>query len=95
MKPVPPLLPADGCTTARVNPTATAASTALPPFLMISTPTSLAIGWIDDTIPWRSGTGMVSAKSGQSPGIALSREPDFTCVTGASLTEVGTRWRFR
>ena len=38
MKPPPPMLPACGCTTASANPVATAASTALPPCFMMSTP---------------------------------------------------------
>src|SRR4051794_74356 len=42
MNPPPPMLPAVGCVTPRAKPTATAASTALPPFFRISTPTSLA-----------------------------------------------------
>ena len=40
MNPPPPRLPALGRVTDRENPTATAASTALPPFLIISIPTS-------------------------------------------------------
>jgi hypothetical protein len=43
MNPPPPMLPASGCTTARVKPTATAASTALPPCRSTSRPTSLAM----------------------------------------------------
>src|SRR6187549_2651513 len=42
MKPPPPMLPADGWVTPSANPTATAASTALPPRFKIATPTSLA-----------------------------------------------------
>src|SRR5262245_12167247 len=38
------MFPASGYTTASANPTATAASTALPPFLRISIPASLAHG---------------------------------------------------
>src|SRR5713226_1035567 len=38
IKPPPPRFPALGPTTARAKPTATAASTAFPPFLRISTP---------------------------------------------------------
>ena len=40
MKPPPPMLPALGNVVARENPTATAASTALPPISNISTPIS-------------------------------------------------------
>src|SRR5215469_12194420 len=42
MNPPPPIFPADGSTTASAKPTATAASTALPPFFRISTPASEA-----------------------------------------------------
>src|SRR3954469_435325 len=50
MKPPPPRLPASGCTTANANPTATAASTALPPWRRMSRPTALASGCPDTTI---------------------------------------------
>ena len=43
MKPPPPRLPANGCVTAIAKPTATAASTALPPFCSTATPTSAAV----------------------------------------------------
>src|SRR5229473_1285278 len=39
MNPPPPIFPAAGSTTARANAVATAASTALPPCFMMSTPT--------------------------------------------------------
>src|SRR5688500_330293 len=42
MYPPPPRLPANGHRTARANPVATAASTALPPARMISSPAALA-----------------------------------------------------
>ena len=38
MKPPPPMLPALGCVTASANPTATAASMALPPFFKTCKP---------------------------------------------------------
>ena len=50
MKPPPPRLPASGCTTARANPTATAASTALPPRRRMSRPTALAMGLPETTM---------------------------------------------
>ncbi len=50
MNPPPPMLPASGWTTARANPTATAASTALPPCRSMSRPTSLAMGLPETTI---------------------------------------------
>ena len=51
MKPPPPRLPADGCVTAKANPTATAASTALPPALSTLAPTWEANGERDATTP--------------------------------------------
>jgi hypothetical protein len=42
MNPPPPMLPAAEWTTVRAKPTATAASTALPPFFRMSTPASVA-----------------------------------------------------
>src|SRR5436190_12396415 len=50
MKPPPPIFPAAGNTTARANCTAIAASIALPPFCIMSTPTWLARGCADTTI---------------------------------------------
>src|SRR5690348_8987713 len=57
MKPPPPMLPAKGCVTARAKPTATAASTALPPDFRTATPTSAANGSWATTIPLRAYTG--------------------------------------
>src|SRR5690349_21463869 len=57
MKPPPPRLPAAGCVTCRANATAIAASTALPPRFMISTPTRDATSFVDATMPWRPRTG--------------------------------------
>ena len=51
MKPPPPRLPARGIVTASVNPTATAASTALPPLFSTSTPTRLACFSCVTTMP--------------------------------------------
>src|SRR5437867_12020540 len=56
MNPPPPRLPASGSTTASANPTATAASTALPPCWMISIPTWLASGWPDTIMACGPGT---------------------------------------
>ena len=42
MNPPPPMLPAEGCVTASAKPTATAASTALPPAFSTATPASVA-----------------------------------------------------
>src|SRR6266705_4479618 len=57
MKPPPPMLPALGQVTARARPTATAASIALPPRCMISTPTREAISLVEATIPCRARAG--------------------------------------
>ena len=57
MNPPPPILPAVGYVTAIVNPTATAASIALPPFLRISIPTFDAISSEVTTIPFLPRTG--------------------------------------
>src|SRR5262245_51271195 len=51
INPPPPRLPADGHTTASASPTATAASTALPPRFNLSTPTCDAISLTEETIP--------------------------------------------
>jgi len=58
MKPPPPRFPACGKVTASANPTATAASTALPPALRISTPAWEASGSLEATMPWRAATGL-------------------------------------
>jgi hypothetical protein len=57
MKPPPPKFPAAGYVTASAKATATAASTALPPRFMTSTPTREAIGSVEATIPRRARTG--------------------------------------
>src|SRR6185503_18020576 len=64
MKPPPPRLPAAGCVTASANATAIAASTALPPRLMMSTPTRDATSFVDATIPCFARTGSRAAASG-------------------------------
>src|SRR5262249_44599980 len=51
INPPPPKLPAEGHTTASAKPTATAASTALPPRFSTSTPTCEAILLTEATIP--------------------------------------------
>src|SRR5438094_961686 len=70
MKPPPPMLPAYGCVTASAKPTATAASTALPPAWRISSPASEACASLVTTIPCRAATG-----SNASAGIACARGP--------------------
>src|SRR5215475_2390937 len=57
MNPPPPRLPAGGHTTASASPTATAASTALPPRFNTSTPTCEAISLTEETIPLLPRTG--------------------------------------
>src|SRR5215813_11710735 len=57
INPPPPRLPADGHTTAKASPTATAASTALPPRFNTSTPTCEAISLTEETIPFFPRTG--------------------------------------
>ena len=52
MNPPPPMLPALGSTTARANPTATAASTALPPERSTSSPTRVARTSAVTTMPF-------------------------------------------
>src|SRR5580704_2483298 len=64
MKPPPPRLPAPGCTTASAKPVATAASTALPPDRMISTPTWDANSCALTTMPCWARTGSVDAHKG-------------------------------
>src|SRR5215204_3570913 len=57
MKPPPPRLPAAGCVTASANATAIAASIALPPRFMMSTPTREATSLVEATIPCDARTG--------------------------------------
>src|ERR1051325_10158387 len=57
MKPPPPRLPAAGCVTASANATAIAASTALPPRFMTSTPTLEPTSFVDATMPCLARTG--------------------------------------
>ena len=51
MKPPPPMLPANGCVTASANAVATAASTALPPFVRMAAPMSDATSDAETTTP--------------------------------------------
>src|SRR6266508_3631157 len=57
IKPPPPMFPAPGQVTASAKPTATAASTALPPRVRISTPIFEAISSDEATMPCRARTG--------------------------------------
>ena len=56
------MLPASGFTTASANDTATAASTAFPPVLMMFTPTSVAYRSVVATIARGAATGGVDAE---------------------------------
>ena len=51
MKPPPPILPALGWVTASANPTAAAASIALPPFFSTRNPVSVAWRSRETTMP--------------------------------------------
>src|SRR3954449_603614 len=62
MNPPPPRLPAAGQVTAIASAVATAASTALPPFFMMSTPTCAAIPLVAATMPCRAATGSCNAE---------------------------------
>ena len=74
MKPPPPMLPANGCTTASANPVATAASTALPPFFNIDTPACDARFLAETTMPFSaySGTGRGATERAVESGRAVS-----------------------
>src|SRR5438477_10150593 len=61
MKPPPPMFPACGWTTASAKPTATAASTALPPLFRISTPAAEANPLTLTTMAWRAWIGLEAA----------------------------------
>ena len=75
------MFPADGCVTARAKPVATAASTALPPFLRISRPTSEEIGSTETTSPFSndsevapSSVDMITSGEAQEISDMLSKE---------------------
>src|ERR1700694_1290752 len=73
MNPPPPMLPARGSVTASANPTATAASTALPPLRRISTPTLVASGSSLTTMPLLASTGASECAAGAAS--AAARKP--------------------
>src|SRR5881275_3286688 len=62
MNPPPPRLPAAGQVTAIASAVATAASTALPPFFMMSTPTCAAIPLVAAIIPCFATAGSRNAE---------------------------------
>ena len=73
MNPPPPMLPAEGQVTARASETATAASTALPPFFMMSAPMREAISLVEATIACRACTGAREAAVVGSANARLRR----------------------
>src|SRR5207247_8196904 len=91
MNPPPPILPASGSTTASANPTATAASTALPPCFRTSIPTWLASGWPDTTMARGPDTAtllpardQVSGMIGRPVTIASARAPVAAAAVGTA-----------
>ena len=87
MKPPPPRLPASGSTTAIANPTATAASTALPPRRNTSRPATLAMSFPDVTMACgprseRVAAGYVHESGKGAPGAD---------VVGAAVAATATR----
>src|SRR5579862_2079877 len=83
MNPPPPMLPALGYVTASANPVATAASTALPPAFMISTPASLAYFDMLTTIA-------CSASVAGAPTVKRHSGGNAEC-TAAAATSAGSR----
>src|SRR5262245_42490310 len=79
INPPPPRLPAAGHTTAKASPTATAASTALPPRFNTSTPTCEAISLTEETIPCLPRTGGREA--------ARVEEDDVRSCEGVAVNE--------
>src|ERR1700722_3082426 len=87
MNPPPPMLPAGECTTARANPVATAASTALPPACMISAPACEASACTVTTMACSAGTGRVAANkesalpanTASNKTLAAQRGNDLLC----------------
>src|SRR5437016_3702372 len=83
MNPPPPILPASGSTTASANPTATAASTALPPCFKTSIPTWLASGG-PDTTTLLLARDQVSGMIGRPVTIASARAPVGAAAVGTA-----------
>src|SRR5208337_2406379 len=81
MKPPPPMLPARGRVTASAKPTATAASTALPPSRKTSSPTrDAAASWVT-TMPCFATTGTAVAKGEMTGGGSAA------AITGAKIRQ--------
>lgn len=96
MKPPPPILPAKGYVTAKVKPTATAASTALPPALRTATPTSVACGSCVTTITWRARTGSRAQRTAHTPPVARSARIFIKteCSAGGGRPSERLYWRW-
>ena len=83
MKPPPPMLPAEGCVTESAKPTATAASTALPPAFMISTPIRVALASALATAPCLPCATSTSSCAGAGSPTGSS---DITSFAGSEST---------
>src|SRR5947207_7897125 len=89
MYPPPPMLPASGYTTASAKPTATAASTALPPWRMISMPASPASGASLATIACVPKTGRCPALKGHAAGKTAGRRSTVYSAAPRSCARLG------
>jgi len=74
--------------TAKANPTATAASTAFPPFLRISMPTLEANGSADTTIPFFPRAGVREAPWRGTP-VKIARKIETAVALGRTLSRKG------
>ena len=75
MNPPPPILPQHGFVTACAYPTATAASTALPPRRNISSPASDASRCAETTIPCAASTAGADAAIAEADHASPSSTP--------------------
>src|SRR5918999_2208468 len=86
MYPPPPRLPASGYVTARATPTATAASTALPPRRRVSTPARVASESLLDTIAVGAYEAAPPALNCHSGGtVALANGPAVSVDGGRQV----------
>jgi hypothetical protein len=92
MNPPPPILPASGNVTVSANPTATAASTAFPPFSSIARPTDDACGQAVTTMPARARARDTCSSAADS--LAWKREGNTlqTTTLAARITTLAV-WR--
>src|SRR4029079_12382732 len=94
MKPPPPMLPAVGYVTASAKPVATAASTALPPSLRISTPASLASRDMLTTMPcWANVPGMAGLNRQSGGNAEWMTAAGLAATAGAGGDDVPERWQ--